>query len=286
MPTTYTTEESISIPNPTKEGYTFLGWTGLDVPTATVDYVIPVGSTGNKSYIANWKANEYTIYLNPNGGTVSQQEVKATYDSVYSLPTPNYNGYDFKGWFDSSSTKYSGGTYKVPSDLYLNASWEAHNYTISYNLNGGINDSRNPSSYKIVDSDIILRDPTRTGYTFIGWTCSQISVPTKGVKIESGSTGNLSFEANWQANTYNVTIDLNGGESDKTSYSFVYDSTYSIVNPTRVGYSFEKFTYNGETVLPSSGTWKIADDITIKANWIANSDTPYIINYYTENYDV
>ncbi|MDD6469432.1 MAG: leucine-rich repeat protein [Bacilli bacterium] len=283
LPTTYSTEEAISIPNPTKEGYTFLGWTGLDIPTPTVDYVIPVGSIGNKSYIANWKANEYTIYLNPNGGTVSQQEVKVTYDSVYSLPTPNYNGYDFKGWFDSSSTKYSGGTYKVPSNLYLNASWEAHNYTISYNLNGGINDSRNPSSYKIVDSDIILRDPTRTGYTFIGWTCSQISVPTKGVKIESGTTGNLSFEANWQANTYNVTIDLNGGESDKASYSFVYDSTYSIVNPTRVGYSFEKFTYNGETVLPSSGTWKIADDITIKANWIANSDTPYIINYYTEN---
>ena len=283
LPTTYTTEKTISIPNPTKEGYTFLGWTGLDVPTPTVDYVIPVGSIGNKSYIANWKANEYTIYLNPNGGTVSQQEVKATYDSVYSLPTPNYNGYDFKGWFDSSSTKYSGGTYKVPSDLYLNASWEAHNYTISYNLNGGINDSRNPSSYKIVDSDIILRDPTRTGYTFIGWTCSQISIPTKGVKIESGTTGNLYFEANWQANTYNVTIDLNGGESDKASYSFVYDLTYSIVNPTRVGYSFEKFTYNGETVLPSSGTWKIAEDITIKANWIANSDTPYIINYYTEN---
>lgn len=283
-PETYTTEESISIPNPTKQGYTFLGWTALDIVTPTVDYVLPLGSTGNKTYTANWKANEYTIYLNPNGGSVSKQEVKVVYDSSYTLPTPSWTGYAFRGWFDSSKKQYIDGIYLTPSDLYLNASWGVIDYSITYNLNGGANNDSNPSSYKIIDSDIILQDPSRTGYTFAGWTSSQISTPTKGVMISSGSTGDLVFTANWKANTYNVTIDLNGGESDRTLYSFVYDSYYYIDSPSRVGYSFRNFTYNGVNFI-SSGTWKIARDIRITANWTPNTNTAYTINYLTENLD-
>ncbi len=283
-PETYTTEESISIPNPTKQGYTFLGWTALDIVTPTVDYVLPLGSTGNKTYTANWKANEYTIYLNPNGGSVSKQEIKVVYDSPYTLPTPSWTGYAFRGWFDSSKKQYIDGIYLTPSDLYLNASWGVIDYSITYNLNGGTNNDRNPSSYKIIDSDIILQDPSRTGYTFTGWTSSQINTPTKGVMISSGSTGDLVFTANWRANIYNVTIDLNGGESDRTSYSFVYDSYYYIDSPTRAGYSFRNFTYNDVNFM-SSGTWKIARDITITANWTPNTNTAYTINYLTENLD-
>ena len=285
LPNTYNTEESVSIPNPTKEGYTFLGWTGLDLSTATIDYVLPQGSTGNKTYTATWKANDYKIYLNANGGAVSKTEIDVTFDSAFVLPEPTFNGYDFKGWFDANSTKFVSGTYKTASNLYLIASWDAHDYSITYNLGGGTNDPRNPATYTIEDSDITLKDPSRKGYTFTGWTTSAISTPTKDLKIIKGSTGNLTFTANWSANEYAVTVDLNGGECDTTSYTFTFDSAYSITKPTRVGYVFDKFTYNDSDVLSTSGTWSIANDIEIKANWIANADTKYIVNHYTEDLD-
>ena len=285
LPNTYNTEESVSIPNPTKEGYTFLGWTGLDLSTATIDYVLPQGSTGNKTYTATWKANDYKIYLNANGGAVSKTEIDVTFDSAFVLPEPTFNGYDFKGWFDANSTKFVSGTYKTASNLYLIASWDAHDYSITYNLGGGTNDPRNPATYTIEDSDITLKDPSRKGYTFTGWTTSAISTPTKDLKIIKGSTGNLTFTANWSANEYAVTVDLNGGECDTTSYTFTFDSAYSIAKPTRVGYVFDKFTYNDSDVLSTSGTWSIANDIEIKANWIANADTKYIVNHYTEDLD-
>ena len=285
LPNTYNTEESVSIPNPTKEGYTFLGWTGLDLSTATIDYVLPQGSTGNKTYTATWKANDYKIYLNANGGTVSKTEIDVKFDSAFVLPEPTFNGYDFKGWFDVNSTKFVSGTYKTASNLYLNASWDAHDYSITYNLGGGTNDSRNPATYTIEDSDITLKDPSRKGYTFTGWTTNAISTPTKDLKIIKGSTGNLEFTANWSANEYTVRVDLNGGECDITSYTFIFDSAYSITKPTRVGYVFDKFTYNDSDVLSTSGTWSIANDIEIKAHWIANANTKYIVNHYTEDLD-
>ncbi len=284
LPTSYNTEEAVSIPNPTKTGYTFLGWTGLDLSLATTDYVLPKGSTGNKTYRATWRANDYKIHLNANGGTISFNEIDVTFDSFFVLPLPTYNGYDFVGWFDNNSTKFESGIYVTASDLYLNASWNTHGYSITYNLNGGENNSNNPITYTIESPDITIKDPTRTGYTFVGWTTNEVSTPTMELQIASGSTGDRMFTANWVANEYTVTVDLNGGECDTTSYTFTFGSEYSIIEPTKVGYVFDKFIYNND-VFDSMGTWSIAADVEVKANWIANADTKYIVNHYTEDLD-
>jgi len=86
-------------------------------------------------------------------------------------------------------------------------------YTITYNLNGG-SVSGNPNSYTSESADITLINPTKTGYTFVGWTGSNGNTPSTLVTISSGSTGDKSYIANWQANTYTITYNANAkGES-------------------------------------------------------------------------
>ncbi len=290
VPSSYWTSEEVSIPNPVREGYTFTGWldfsSGKQSSQAPVkDLVLHEGTIGNKSYIATWEANQYTIHLDAYPGNVSTNEISVTFDEEYSLPTPSYFGYDFDGWYDENNTKYTNEStvYKTPSDLYLKASYVAHHYDILYILDDGENASDNPDTYTIEDSDIILKDPYRVGYTFLGWTTKDILTPTKNLKIQKGSTGDLIITANWKANTYTVTINLNGGTSDKKNYSFVYDSPYSIEAPTRVGYTFTYLSYGTNHQLPLSGTWDIPDNVSAKANWKADGNTPYAVNYYVEN---
>jgi len=67
VPSTYTIENEIQVPNPTKEGYTFLGWTGSDLADYTFDLVIATGSMGNKEYTANWELISAKVKL----GTLS-----------------------------------------------------------------------------------------------------------------------------------------------------------------------------------------------------------------------
>lgn len=72
-------------------------------------------------------------------------------------------------------------------------------YKIDYNLNGGTV-SGNPASYTADTLPITLKNPTRSGYAFTGWTGSNGSTPQKTVIISKGSTGNKSYTANWSKN--------------------------------------------------------------------------------------
>lgn len=200
LPNQYTVEQNIIINNAYRDGYRFLGWTSEDLTTPST-YPVLSGDVGDKFFTANWQAIQYTIHLDANGGTVSSTELKVTFDQPFTLPIPTYNGYEFRGWFiDGRSIKFEDGIYVTASDSYLGAKWSAINYAINYNLDGGTNNPNNPTSYTIEDADFTLQDPTRDGYTFIGWTSSDISTPTKNVQIAQGSTGEKTYTANWTVN--------------------------------------------------------------------------------------
>ena len=73
-------------------------------------------------------------------------------------------------------------------------------YTISYALNGDDVVVENPTTYTRESEAIILNEPTRTGYSFTGWTGSNGDTPEVTVTIPAGSTGDKSYTANWTAN--------------------------------------------------------------------------------------
>ena len=87
------------------------------------------------------------------------------------------------------------------ADIELTASFEgkAITYTINYNLDGGTVEVANPTTYTIESEDITLNTPTKDGFTFAGWTGTDLEEPTMEVTIETGSTGNREYTATWQS---------------------------------------------------------------------------------------
>ena len=283
LPKIYNTEQEIVLPNLTKTGYNFLGWSTFKDVEPQKDYVIKKGTVGNLSIVANWEAKKFIVNLDYNDDVTINSTLIATYNTRFVLPTPTRFGYEFKGWYDSYNTKYETCLFKYTNDLYLHALWNAIDYKIIYNLDGGVNNS-NPSVYTI-ESSFLLKEPTKKGYTFIGWTTKNQITPTKIINVNKGTTGDLTFTANWVANKYNVTIDTDGGKISQNKYTFTYDSNYYISNPTKEGYTFSKFIYDDNLECSSSGVWKIDKDVTLKAIYTANTNTRYTVNYYLENLD-
>ena len=91
------------------------------------------------------------------------------------------------------------------------AKWDICEYTISYDLKGGSVATDNPVVYTVASDNIILTAPTRVGYTFLGWTGTDISEPTMSVIIYTGSIGNKEYVANWDYDGYYITYHLDGG---------------------------------------------------------------------------
>ena len=149
-------------------------------------------------------------------------------------------------------------------------------FNITYDLAGG-NVSGNPATYKTADSDITLKNPTKTGYDFTGWSGTGLTSPTTSVTIKSGSSGNRAYTANWKAKTYNVTFDKNGGKggTDKISVTF-NENVPSIDAPTRTSntatYEFlGYFTSDGEKIFNADGSPAVSkwttDENSLTATW-------------------
>ena len=102
--TTYTIEdEAFTLPTPTKNGYTFAGWTGTGLNFASTSVTVQTGSTGPRAYTATWTAVSYNITYNLNGGTGVSNRTYTIEDSV-TLPTPSKNNFVFTGWTGSNGT--------------------------------------------------------------------------------------------------------------------------------------------------------------------------------------
>ena len=106
-PTSYDVEtETFTLNNPTKDGYTFSGWTGTSLDAAAQTVTIAKGSTGNRNYTANFTPTAYTLTYNLDGGTAAQQN-PATYTietETFKLNNPTKDGYNFTGWTSENNS--------------------------------------------------------------------------------------------------------------------------------------------------------------------------------------
>jgi uncharacterized repeat protein (TIGR02543 family) len=139
-PTTYNVEtETFTLNNPTKEGYTFTGWTGSNGNTPETTLTIAQGSTDDRSYTANWTPN-YTITYNLDGGSVATAN-PTTYSAMtptFTLNNPTKEGYTFTGWTGSNgSTPETTVTIDQGSigDRNYTANWVPYAFTLSLGTN-------------------------------------------------------------------------------------------------------------------------------------------------------
>lgn len=165
--------------------------------------------TGNQYLIGLFEYDpstpHYTVTYNANGGygePASQRKIQGI-DMTISYNVPTRDEYTFTGWALSSNsntvTYRPGDKYKEDKDITLYAVWVEKEYNIEYELNGGTV-TGNPTKYVKSDT-IVLKNPTRVGYNFTGWTGTDLDGVTKYVVIEN-KTGNRKYTANWEICNY------------------------------------------------------------------------------------
>ena len=93
--TTYTVEDTFTLPQPTKTGYTFLGYVGSNGTTAQKSVTVNKCTRGNLTYTAQWQANKYNVTLDPNGGTVSSADADGTVKLDMEFGTARFWAIDF-----------------------------------------------------------------------------------------------------------------------------------------------------------------------------------------------
>lgn len=254
-PIQYTVEsEAFLLPIPVRTGYIFLGWTGEGITEPQKTIEIPQGSTGDRTYTANWQVIEYTIITLLEGGNAGSSEVYFyTVEQTVTLPTPTRTGYTFLGWTGEGITTPQPNV-TIPKgstgDKTYIENWKLTEYNITMDLNGGSGQEK--VVYTMTDEDFELPTPTRNGYEFVGWTGERITTPQTSVKISKGSTGNKAYTANWKAIVYTITLDTNGGPAMASIRYTVEDSVTLRIPPDRPGYEFSGWVLDGSGQFPST----------------------------------
>lgn len=252
--------QSVTIYAKPNTGYTFAGWYYGNTSSMSSAASIAVGSctlsggvysyswttTDQRSYSAKFTINQYTLTINPNGGsyggTTNNSTVTQYYGTTYSVADPTRTGYTFKNW---TIAKTGGGTAtgSISNKVYtfgagndtITAQWSVNNYGITVDPNGGTvsnmqyyNAANGAASGTLTSSGSFtasktfqmaynttatITAPTRTGYTFTGWTkTAGNGTLTNGSPV---TTANSSFKvtnstatikANWQVNQYTLTV--------------------------------------------------------------------------------
>ena len=270
-PIQYTVEsEAFQLPTPVRTGYIFLGWTGEGITEPQEIIEIPQGSTGDRTYTANWQVIEYTITLLEMDGAGTSEALVYTVEQPVTLPTPTREGYAFLGWTVNSDMAPQL-TVVLPQGSIGNktytANWELTGYTVTMNLNGGSGETT--LLYTVEDEEFALPTPTRNGYEFVGWTGEGITTPQTSVKIPKGSTGNKAYTANWQVIEYTITLDTNGGPV-VSPIKYTVEDSFTLPYPLRPGYEFAGWTLDGSGMLPATTLiiyYGTTGDLHYKAEW-------------------
>ena len=170
--------------DPTKEGYTFIGWYNGE---SEWDFETPV--TAVLTLTAKWQINRYTITFDTAGGS-EVPSITQDYGTAITPPAaPTRTGYTFAGWDKTIPTTMPAG------DMAITAQWQLNQYTITFDTAGG---SEVPSITQDYGTAITApANPTKTGYTFAGW---DKTIPT------TMPAGDMTITARWTENRVIVII--------------------------------------------------------------------------------
>ena len=269
-PIQYTVEsEAFLLPTPVRTGYIFLGWTGEGITEPQKTMEIPQGSTGDRTYTANWQVIEYTVTLDVSGGD-PLDPITYTVETPVILPTPTSTGYTFLGWTGEGETTPQP-TVVLPKgttgDKIYFANWEVNSYAITLDTSGG--NALDNIRYTVKSDPIILPTPTRVGYNFVGWTGEGITTPQTEVIIPTGSTGNKAYTANWKVIEYTITLDTNGGPA-VSPIKYTVEDSFTLPYLLRTGYEFVGWTLDGSGMIPATPLiiyYGTTGNLCYKAEW-------------------
>ena len=214
-------------------------------------------------------SNYCTVTFDSHGGSNVPSQKVAFGDKVNEPDDPTRLGYIFVDW-TYQNEKWSFIGYSVTQDMTLDANWSIITYNIIYKLNGGTNNSSNPSSYTVEDA-VTFAAPSKTGYTFLGWYDGD----NKVTGIPRGSTGIVNVEARWSADLH--TLSVTSEDTTKGTVAITSGSGYSYefitVVATPVGDYLFKGWYHKETKVSNNPTYTFT---------MPNNDYSLVAHFFTK----
>ena len=224
-------EEIVPIEEPTKEGYTFSGWS--DIPATMPAHDVTV--TGSFS------VNSYTLTYIVDGEVYETMSV-AYGDTIVPIDEPAKEGHRFSGWSDIPAT--------MPAhDVTVTGSFSVNSYTVTYIIDGELYETQ---SVAYGDTIVPIEEPAKEGHTFSGWSDIPATMPAHDVTV----TGSFSI------NSYTVTFVIDGEIFDTITVEYGAIITLP-TPPEKSGYIF-----SGWSDVPATMP---AEDITISGSYIIDT---------------
>ena len=182
--------------NPTKEGYTFSGWTSDDAAFNSSGFKMPARNVTIKG---TFVANEYNVTYKVDGAEYATDTYKVD-AGVVIRDIPTKEGYTFSGWTSDDAAFNSSG-FKMPArNVTIKGTFVANEYNVTYKVDGA---EYATDTYK-VDAGVVIRDiPTKEGYTFSGWTSDDAAFNSSGFKMPAR---NVTIKGTFTQNKHEYTI--------------------------------------------------------------------------------
>lgn len=286
------------LPTLTRDGYTFEGWFTAQNGGTKVMADTKVTTAENHTLYAHWTQNIYDVRFDANGGKEAYEPKKVRYGDTYKEfpPEPTRIGYEFAGWFtekDGGNDKPVKVDTKVTASHTLYAHWTAKKYTVTFDANGGtVTPADAEMTVTYGNPYGKLPEPTRKGYTFVGWFTN----PNGGTQVKADAevttAANRTLHAHWTQNIHTVTIkaDKDGKVIESQQIPEGGLAKKPAKEPVREGYTFVGWQANGaawdfdqnvvERDTEIIALWEkvvIAPDVAIEGG------TSFIVGRATEN---
>ena len=244
------------------------------------------GLKGNPAFIWGYATTYYNVSFDTDGGSDVANLTNVKYGSTITLPTPTKEGYTFAGWFYADGTEFTA-TSTITKKTELKAKWTPNKYTVTFDANGGTGTMDDQEFTYDVAQALTTNAFTKTGYTFAGWKDGSGNSYTDGQTVKNLATeGTVTLTAQWTANKYTVTFDVNGGTAaDPASKEVTFDAEYgTLATTSRKGYTLVGWftAKDGGTEVESTTVVATADDHTLYAHWTPNTYS-YTIEYYAQD---
>ena len=272
----YTQGASCTLTATANTGYTFTNWTeGGNVASTNASYTFNV--TGNRSLVANFALNTYSITATANptaGGTVTGAGTYNQGASCTLTATAN-TGYTFSNWTENGSVVSTNAdyTFTVEGARTLVANFTLNSYTIAATANPSAGGTVSGAGEYDFGASCTLTATANTGYTFTNWT-ENGNVVSTNANYTFTVSGNRTLVANFTLNTYTITATCNPAEGGTVSGAGEYNhgESCTLTATANNGYTFVNWKENGSVVSTNASyTFTVTSNRNLVANFTLNT---------------
>ena len=272
---------ALTLPTPTKTGYTFGGWYAeAGLTTLVGNGGATYTPTNDLTLYAKWTGGTYTLTYNYNGATGGNATTSASYTTggtAITLPTPTKTNYTFGGWYsDAGLTTQVTGTQTPSANATLYAKWNSNTFTLTYNYNGATGGNTTVSdTYTTGGTAITLPTPTKTGYFFDSW-CDDVALTSCLIVGAQTPTADATLYAKWTIGNYTYSYNYNGATSGNSISSQTYytgNQAFTMPAPSKTGYTFAGWYKEVGFVNLVSGPQTPSESFSLYAKWTAATFT-------------